>query len=142
MQAVQGNKFATGDLAPDPATLDARLLVLPDGSAGTLEAVGTEDKFGKLTFDPAKPGVYVVAVRTSPKVLTLEAEEFNSYLVSDGLPHIYRLRKKEGTLGEAGKERYSKSPKALVKVGDGGGGDPCKAVGLPLEIGPPATRSG
>jgi hypothetical protein len=58
------------------------------------------------------------------------------YLVSDGLPHIYQLRRKEGILDKPGRERYSKSPKAIVRVGTGGGGDPCRVLGLPLEIVP------
>ncbi|MCP4813466.1 MAG: DUF4198 domain-containing protein [Planctomycetaceae bacterium] len=51
------------------------------------------------------------------------------------MPHIYSLRSKENTLDQDGVEQYSKSPKVLVKHGDGGG-DPCQVVGLPLEIVP------
>ena len=52
------------------------------------------------------------------------------------MPHIYRLRAKEKSLDQPAVERYSKSPKALVRVGDGKDGDPCKPLGLPLEIMP------
>ena len=50
--------------------------------------------------------------------------------------NIYALRAKEKSLDQPGKERYSKSPKCLVRVGDGQDGDPCRIVGLPLEIVP------
>ena len=134
VEAVSGNKFPTGDHAPDPAKFAARIAVGADGKVVEVEAAGTGDKVGLLAWTPAKSGVYAVAVRTTPKVIRLDAEAFNSYLVSDGLPHIYRLRAKEKTLDQPGVERYSKSPKAMVRVGDGKGGNPSKPLGLPLEI--------
>lgn len=136
VRANSGSKFPKSEHAPDPAKFKRRLLVLPDGSEGALEASGTEEKSGLLKVEPAGPGVYVVAVETEPKLITLPADEFNNYLVSDGLPHIYQLRRKEGILDKPGRERYSKSPKAIMQVGTGGGGDPCRVLGLPLEIVP------
>lgn len=136
VRAVSGTEFPKGDHSPDPAKFAKRRVVSPDGVESQADAGGTDDQSGLLSFAPAKPGVYVVAVETTPKILKLDAEAFNAYLVSDGLPHIYRLRSKEKSLDQPGVERYSKSPKALVRVGDGSGGDPCKAVGLPLEIVP------
>src|SRR5205085_11603061 len=47
----------------------------------------------------------------------------------------YLLRSKEKTLDRPGVERYSKSPKALFRAGDGAG-DPTKPLGLPLEVVP------
>lgn len=135
-RANSGTKFPKSDHAPDPAKFKRRLVVLSDGSEGAFEASGTEDKSGLLKIEPASPGVYVVAVETEPKLITLEADKFNSYLISDGLPHIYQLRRKEGVLDKPGRERYSKSPKAIVQVGAGGEGDPCRVLGLPLEIVP------
>lgn len=135
VRAVSGSDFPTGDHAPDPAAFTKRLVVKPDGTTADLDAAGKDADAGLLRFTPAAPGVYVAAVRTAPKLITLDAAAFNEYLVSDGLPHIYRLRAKEKTLDQPGRERYSKSPKVLVKVGDGPG-DPTKPVGLPLEVVP------
>lgn len=135
VKAVSGTKFPKGDHAPDPAKFDRLVFVKPDKTDGKLEAAGTETAAGLLTLTPAEPGVYAVAVTTKPKLIELDADAFNSYLVSDGLPHIYQLRAKEKTLDRPAKERYSKSPKALFRVG-AGGGDPCRPVGLPLEIVP------
>jgi hypothetical protein len=134
--ANQGDAFPESDAAPDPAAFPRRWLRLPEGSEGELKAAGRENKSGLLRFEPARPGIYVVAVETKPRLLTLPADRFNAYLVSDGLPHIYRLRAREKILDQPGRERYSKSPKALVQVGKGGGGDPCRVLGLPLEIVP------
>ncbi len=113
------------------------MVVGPDGKEGTLAAAGKEDASGPLRVTPERAGVYIVAVETSPKLITLGADAFNEYLIADGLSHIYRLRAKEKTLDRPGRERYSKSPKAILQVGRaGGGGDPCRVLGLPLEIVP------
>ncbi len=136
VSAVSGTKFPNGDHAPDPSKFAKRIVVAPDGTVLEADASGMKEKAGLLTWMPTKDGVYAVAVQTAPKILKLEAEVFNDYLVSDGLPHIYRLRAKEKSLDQPAVERYSKSPKALVRVGDGKGGDPYQPLGLPLEIVP------
>jgi hypothetical protein len=136
VRAHSGTAFPKSDHAPDPADFPRRLLLRGDGTEGPLEAAGKEDLSGLLRFTPDRPGVYLVAVETRPKILTLSAEAFNEYLVADGLPHIYRLRAKEKALERPARERYVKSPKALIQVGRGGAGDPGRVLGLPLEIVP------
>lgn len=133
--AHSGDRFPDSEHAPDPAALAVRRLVKPDAGSADLTADGTKDKSGVLRFTPVAAGVYVLGVETKPKFIELSAEKFNAYLVSDGLPHIYRLRAEEKSLDRPAKERYSKSPKAIVKVGEGPG-DPCRPLGLPLEIVP------
>jgi hypothetical protein len=136
IEARSGTEFPNSEHAPDPAAFRRRLLVRPDGTQEEPGPNGTRGQSGLLRFTPATPGCYIVAVETRPKLITLEADKFNAYLVSDGLPHIYSLRAREHALDEPGRERYRKSPKALVRVGGGGEGDPCRVVGLPLEIVP------
>ena len=141
IRANSGMDFPNSEHAPDVTTYKRRV-VLPDGTEGTLDAAGKDEKSGLLRFTPARPGVYVAAVETKPRVLKMAAVDFNAYLVSDGLPHVYRLRSKENALDQPAVERYSKSPKVLLRVGDGPG-DPCRVLGLPLEIVPlrdPFTR--
>jgi hypothetical protein len=120
----------------DPPDAYRRFAVGPDGKEAEVDAAGMAEKAGLLAFTPPKAGVYAVAVQTNPRTLTLDAEAFNSYLVSDGWPHIYRLRAKENTLNKDGVERYSKSPKALFRVSDGKDGHATKPLGLPLEVVP------
>jgi hypothetical protein len=122
--------------ASDPSKYKSRVLILPDGSRGSLVAAGVGDNVGFLNFESAHSGIHIIAVQTEPKLITLEADEFNAYLVSDGLPHMYRLRNEEKILDQPGRERYSKSPKALVQVGTEELGDHSTVVGLPLEIVP------
>ena len=136
VRANSGMNFPTSEHAPDPAAFPKRLVICPDGSESKLDAAGKEDKSGLLRFVPERAGLYIVAVETQPKLITLSAEQFNEYLVADGIPHIYRLRAKEKTLDQPGREQYSKFPKALVQLGDGGVGDPSRVLGLTLEIVP------
>ena len=138
VRAISGTRFPKGDRAPDPAKFARRVVILPDGTEGKLEATGTQDDAGLLRFDAATSGVYAIAVETTPKILAMEAAAFNKYLVSDGLPHVFLLRAEEGTLDKTARERYSKSPKTLVRVGDGKAGEATKPIGLPLEIIPMA----
>ena len=136
LRALSGMDFPVSVNASDPSKYKLRVLILPDGSEGSLDAAGVGENVGLLDFETKNAGIYVVGIQTEPKLITLEADEFNAYLVSDGLPHIYRLRSEEKILDQAGRERYSKSPKALIQVGTDEIGDPSKVVGLPLEIVP------
>ena len=135
IRANSGMDFPKSEHAPDTSAFLKRIVVNPDGTTGEVGATGKEGDSGLMTFTPRAAGVYVIGVQTKPRVLTLDAAAFNEYLVSDGLPHIYRLRAKEKSLDQPGKERYSKSPKALLKVGEGKG-DATRPIGLPLEIVP------
>lgn len=145
VRANVGMDFPNSEHAPDPAAFKRRLLIKPDGKEGTLKPAGKDGNSGLLEFTPEARGLYVLAVETQPRLITLPADKFNEYLVADGLPHIYRLRAKEKTLDQPGKERYSKYVKALVSAvkGDGGGWvelepDRYKSpvVGMTLEIVP------
>lgn len=133
MQAYVGMDFPVGEVAPDPAYFQRRWLVNPDGSEGQLVAVGKEGKAGLLSFVPKEPGLYIVAVETKPKLISLTADQFNHYLVSDGLPHIFRLRYEEKTLDQPARERYSKYVKAYVQVGADQNGNPSRVLGQVLE---------
>lgn len=135
IRAHSGDQFPQSEHAPDTANFAKRSVRLPDGSDAAVEASGTKDLSGLMQFTPNTPGVHIVSVVTRPRIIQLEADKFNAYLVSDGLPHIYLLRSKEKSLDKPGVERYSKSPKLLLKIGEGKG-DPCKPLDLPLEIVP------
>lgn len=131
----QGMDFPKSTGAPDPTKWKRIFAIGPDGAESKIKAADPAGDLGRLSLDAEKPGVYIIAVETTPKTLTLEAEAFNSYLVSDGMPQVYLERAKDGTLGEASRERYSKSPKMIVKIGDGPG-DPTRVLGLTTEIVP------
>jgi uncharacterized GH25 family protein len=83
-----------------------------------------------------KPGTFVIAAALKPKEIKLTGKEFNEYLLADGLPNIYELRKKEGILDKDAVEYYSKYPKTIVQVGNKMDDFPTKPVGFPIEIVP------
>lgn len=135
IEASVGMDFPISVVAPDTERYPRKFVGSPDGKTLPLKSAGKKDLLALLDFEPASAGVHSVAVQTTPKVLELDGDRFNEYLVTDGLPHIFRLRAKEKTLNLTAKERYQKSPKALVAVdGDTRGWD--KVLGLPLEIVP------
>jgi len=131
-----GTIFPESEHASDTSAFSQYIVAGPKAWTGKLSAQGKDGKSGLLRFDAGPAGVYAVAIETKPKLITLAADAFNNYLITDGLPHIYRLRAKEKTLDQPGRERYSRSPKALVQIGDAQSGDPCRALGLTLEIVP------
>jgi uncharacterized GH25 family protein len=83
-----------------------------------------------------KPGTYVIVAALKPKGIQLTGKEFNEYLLADGLPNIYELRKKEGILDKDAVEYYSKYPKTIIQVGNKIDDSPTKPIGLPIEIVP------
>jgi uncharacterized GH25 family protein len=133
IRANVGMQFPNSEHAPDTTAFPKRLCMGPDGKPVDLSPSGQSDLSGLLQFKPGIAGIYVIGVETKPQLISLDADAFNSYLVSDGLPHIYQLRFKEKTLNQAATERYQKSPKAIIKIGNGVG-DPLKPLGLFLEI--------
>ena len=136
IEASVGMDFPISVFAPDTDRYPRKFVIAPDGKTLPLKSAGKKDLLSFVEFEPTRPGVHVIAVETTPKVLELEADRFNEYLVTDGLPHIFRLRAKEKSLNQPSKERYQKSPKALLPVGGDITGPWDKALGLPLEIVP------
>ena len=54
---------------------------------------------------------------TAARVFALTAEEFNEYLVHDGIVDVIEQREAAGKTNDEAVERYSKHVKALVQVG-------------------------
>jgi uncharacterized GH25 family protein len=134
MEAGIGMEFPLSVVAPAVDRYPRKFVVQPDGKTLPLKSAGKKDLVSFLEFEPALQGIYVIAVETTPKIIELEADRFNEYLVTDGMPHIFRLRAKEKTLNQPAKERYRKSPTVLVSIGAGMAGAWNKPIGLPLEI--------
>jgi uncharacterized GH25 family protein len=76
----------------------------------------------------------VIAAALKPKEIKLTGKEFNEYLLADGLPDIYELRKREGILEKDAVEYYSKYPKTVIQVGEKKDDAATRPVGLPIEI--------
>lgn len=89
-----------------------------------------------LRFTTGESGTYLLGVSTHPRVLRLEAKDFNTYLTSDGVPDIVAARKRDGELGKAARERYHKHVKTLLQVGDTRTEHYATALGYPAELVP------
>lgn len=139
---TQGMVFGESDSAPDVNRFLRRQVHLPSGAVVDLTSGRPSRTAGVMTFEAAETGTYVIGLESQPKVFELEAKVFNSYLVTDGMPHIYNQRSKDGTLDRSARERYGKSVKALWKNGEGKG-DFGRVLGHRLELVPldnPFTR--
>jgi hypothetical protein len=75
------------------------------------------------------PGLYAIVYRSTEAAIELPAARFESYLVEEGLERISERRAASGESGEPGRERYSRSVKALVAVADPSGDESGTADG-------------
>lgn len=81
-------------------------------------------------------GTYVVGASLTPREISLEAKDFNTYLETDGIPDVLAERKRNGELEKPAVERYAKHIKALVQVGRTRSGDFSAVLGYPAELVP------
>jgi hypothetical protein len=102
---------------------------------------GRHDVLGREGMDPAgllrltAPGTTVVAYRSRPSPLSLEADAFEKYLKEEGLERVIDARAKSGTSRSRGLEIFSRSAKALLRTGGALTGHD-RVVGLTLELVP------
>jgi len=84
---------------------------------------------------PHAPGPFVLAGRTIPNFIELDAAKFEDYLQHEGLGAVVEWRRANGEAAKPGREHYSKYVKALGYVGaaDGAFDQP---AGLTLEFVP------
>jgi len=97
-----------------------------------------------LRIRTGAPGTYVVGVSTRPRMISLSAEDFNTYLEHDGLPDVLEQRRRDGELDRPARERYAKHVKAVFQVGEERTGGFDEALGYPAELVPlenPYARS-
>ena len=87
-----------------------------------------------LTFETKGSGTYVLGVSTTATVFKLTAQEFNDYLVHDGVVDAIEQREAAGKTNDEATERYSKHVKALVQVGDQRSGEWSHELGYPAEF--------
>ncbi len=89
-----------------------------------------------LSFKTGDPGTYLIGVSTAARVFTLTAQEFNEYLVHDGIVDAIEQRAAAGRTNDDATERYSKHVKAVIQVGDARSGEWSRELGYPVEFVP------
>ena len=112
-------------------------MVGPDGIT-QLDVTGWSVKGDSsfLRLETGDPGTYVVGVATRAQNLDIEADDFNAYLEGDGITDVLAARRRDGELGQAATERYSKHVKAVFQVGDSRSSAFDTPLGYPAEIVP------
>lgn len=110
--------------------------VKPDGRA--TPAPGPEGGHPATIVRCEQAGLHQVVYRSNAAYSELPGPKFTAYLKEEGLDEIVRLRTQRGESDRPGRERYSRSVKALLWVGPPPAPDAAvpPPVGLPLEIHP------
>lgn len=86
-----------------------------------------------------EPGTYVVGASLLHREITLQANDFNAYLVEEGILPIIELRGERGETNRAARERYHKHVKAFLQVGSRRTDDFAVILGYPAELVPLAN---
>lgn len=137
LRATQGMAFPEdGSSAPKLESPKRAEVYGPDGHERRLARGGAEGAARQFSFEAKQEGLHIAAIDTAPRQIRLDGPAFDAYLVSDGMPHVYRARHEAGELGRPAHERYQKLVKALVLVGDGPSTGWDRRLGQALEIVP------
>ncbi len=115
-------------------------VTLVDGSGAVSHPAADQwaddDSTSHLAVSTGPPGTLLLGVSTRARMIELSAEDFNEYLRHDGVLDTLAERERDGTLGEAANELYSKHVKTLLRVG-GETSDSWKhRLGYPVEFVP------
>ncbi len=95
-----------------------------------------EEATSVVTISTGPAGTLLLGVSTRARMIELSAEDFNEYLRHDGVLDVLEARERDGVLGRAANERYSKHVKTLLRVG-GETSDTWKhRLGYPVEFVP------
>lgn len=132
---VLNGTFSSSENAVAPDRLRDLSVVTPDGVTHPDTATWTaRGDTSVLALRTGEAGTYLIGASLRPRVLGLEASQFNRYLASDGIPEVLAARRRAGELGKPARERYSKHVKALVQVGDVRSGGFATVLGYPAEL--------
>lgn len=128
-----GPEFAVEDEYPyNPLHIVRFTRIGPDGAEARFAGFTGQQPAGR--FIPRTPGLWVIGYQSAASQITLEAAKFEEYLREEGLTHVLEWRKAKGEQAAPGKEQFFRNAKALVQVGEGGGGAFDRALGMPFEL--------
>lgn len=85
-------------------------------------------------FIPRVPGLYVIAYQSGPSKVELDPKKFEEYLREEGLSNVLTWRAEKGEASRPGKEKFYRNAKAIVQIGEGGGGAFSRTFGMPFEL--------
>ncbi len=137
-----GGAFPASDA---PLDLDrvANLYLRIAKSKQTLTGFKQQGKFLVATATPTAPGHAIAVLETKPRLLVLQADEFNDYIGHEELKHVIASRAASGKSSADGREMYRKIAKTVLCVGDSGNdSEYAEPEGLWLEIVPERSPCG
>ncbi|MCR5877298.1 DUF4198 domain-containing protein [Phenylobacterium sp. J367] len=128
----------TIDKSENPISRDRMTSVMVVGAGGSSApdpAQWRDDKATSyLDLTVGGPGSYVVGVSTAPRIIELSADNFEEYLLHDGIEDTLKARQAANVPRTPVKERYSKHVKTIVQVGGAQTDDYARPLGFPAEI--------
>jgi uncharacterized GH25 family protein len=115
-----------------PERFERYIFVGPEGEKPVPGVLG-DDPAGVVT--PAAPGLYIIGLHTKPAEVTFDtAEEFEKYLVKEGLERNLALHNKRKKILKTVHETYFRCAKSLLTAGKLSENAVDKALGFPLEL--------
>jgi hypothetical protein len=135
--ALVNGTFALSENVVERERLRAIVLAARD-STRELAPLGWTER-GETTYVdlPAPPpGTIVLGVSLHPATIALAGEDFDAYLVEEGLEATRAERERLGIAGDTARERYAKHAKVVVRTGDSASGDWAAVLGFPAELVP------
>lgn len=142
---LTGEALQQAELAPVRRAASVRRLeILSAGGRRELRGALREDQQPLLitSAEQIRPGTSVLAMDTAPVDILLTPEKFQHYLFEERLMDILVLRATRGQEDSPGRERYSRSLKAIVQVGETLDELVLRPIGQDLEILPVAHPYG
>lgn len=121
-----------------------RAILVAAGDTAAVAAPTAWSERGETTFVdlPAPPeGTIALGVSLHPATIELAGEDFDAYLVEEGLEEARLERARLGIAADSARERYAKHAKAILRIGDGGGEGWAEVLGFPAELVPLADPS-
>lgn len=135
-----GDRFPNATSFTAPERVDSVRLVGPTGELPVRPPFARERNSLTATVQvPATPGTYIGVVTIKPRFLEIKASDFESYLGHEGLDAVMNERASRGESAKAGRERYSRYAKTLIRAGEAGdAAHVTRPVGLKAELVPRA----
>jgi hypothetical protein len=127
-----GERFTGEPMPRNGAAIERFVAVGPSGEQPVFGRDGL-DPAGLLRLDA--PGLWHIGYRSKPSPVILPAEKFEQYLREEGLEYVSDARAARGQSQLAGRERFSRSVKSLLRAGtDANATGFDRALGLTLEF--------
>lgn len=132
-----GDRFPGANSFTQSARVESLTLVGPEGATPIVGPFRREkDSLAADAKLPARAATYMAVMIIKPQFIEIEAADFASYLTHEGLERVIEERERRGESAKAGRERYSRYAKVVIRAGDGPGDHVTRPVGLKAELVP------